>query len=320
MIRGIKVLLLGVTVLIWATTPALAATWVTVDERPTAQYQIDTETLNISGEESNRQLEVWMKSIPKNSNGIYMVAQYIVKENDLSFLMKERTTYSASGQNIGKFTAASDKWTANNANSPIGAIAARFFADYRKNPESFKNKEYFNAKISEAAKPASVSVTFDPKELQKALDNNRIKHGEKNDGVKWFYVRDTWTTYHLLNRERMTADFWLVIKAGTKYARFNFSFSDNRPGSHMLKAAVTISVDGKEWLLTQPVEAGATSFPESMFQYSFMVPDSLMQVLLNLNGGITVKWKHSWGGWNDYEYTIPAEIARNVQLMYAGCK
>lgn len=88
----------------------------------------------------------------------------------------------------------------------------------------------------------------------------------------------------------------------------------------MLKAAVTISVDGKEWILTQPVAPGVTSFPESMFQNSFMMPDSLMQALQALNVGITVKWKHSWGGWNDYEYTIPAEIARNVQLMYAGCK
>lgn len=157
-----------------------------MDERPTAQYQVDTETLNITGEESNRQLEVWMKSFPKDSNGIYMVAQYIVKESDLSFLMQERTTYSASGQNIGKFTAASDKWTATNASSPIGAIAARFFADYRKNPESFTNKESLSTKLSENAKPAVVPVVFDPNELQKALDNNRIKHGEKNDGIKWF--------------------------------------------------------------------------------------------------------------------------------------
>lgn len=313
-----------VIMLFWANTPAFAAKWITVDEKTTANYQVDTETIEFSGGDNDKQLEVWMKTVEKNGSGSYMLSHYLVREN-LNFILKERTTYSISGQVMDSFHNNNlDKWTVTTQNSPIGAIAVRLFADYRKNPESFKNKITANDALFDPALkndlPESGQRVINPQELQQAIADNRIKNGQNKDGTKWFYVRDTWTAYHFLNKEHMTADFWLITGPSTKYSRFNFSFSDDRAGSHTLKEAVTIRIDNKEWVLAQQMAPGATNFPTAMFNYSFLIPDSLLQALLTTSSDITVKWKHSWGGWRDYDYTIPAKVVRDIQLMYAGCK
>jgi hypothetical protein len=319
-----KCLWVMVVLLVWSWATAGAANWVTLDDRSTATYQVDTDRIAFSGEESDKQLEVWMKTIDKNGSGTYMLSNYLVREN-LNFILKERTSYSAVGQAAGSFQNTNlDKWTATTASSPIGTVASRLFADYHKNPEAFLNKDMIYAGQPETAVKSeelqSAQPTVNPQELKQALADNRINSGQNPDGTKWFYVRDTWSVYHFLSKEHMTADFWLIAGANTKYPRFNFSFNDARAGSHTIKETVVIKVDEREWVLNRPVTPGATSFPSAMFNYSFPIPDSLLQALLVTQNGVTVKWKHSWGGWKDYEYIIPVKIVHDIQLMYAGCK
>lgn len=314
-----------ISLLIGTCAPVLAANWVTVEERLTATYQIDAQTVKFTGEDADRQLDIWVKIVSQESAGTFLASHYIVKENPLAFLMPERDTYSAVGQVVNKFTSDSEKWIATTPSSPIGAIATRLFADYRKNPEAFKDQATLTelavaGNVPQSPKANSGQVSFDPQEVTKALADHKINNGQNPDGTRWYYVRDTWTSRHLLNSEHMTADFWLTISGSTKEPRFNFTFSDSRSGSHTIKDAVAIRIDDRDWILAQPVFPGATRFPEGMFQYSFLLPESLLQALLTTNNGITVKWKHSWEGWKDYEYTIPAETVRYIQLMYAGCK
>jgi hypothetical protein len=315
MSRSLKHLLILVTLLLWITTPVFAANWLTMDEKSTSIYQIDTERITFSGEEADQygQLELWMKTIEKDGSGSYMLSNYLVKKN-LNFVLKERTSYSASGEIKNSFHNTNlDKWLVTTPSSPIGGIAAQIFANYQKDPESLKNMALVNA-------PADPQIVVNPEELKQALDDKRIKNGQNKDGTKWFYVRDTWSAYHFLEKEHMTADFWLITGTNTKYSRFNFSFSDERAGSHTMKEAVTILVDNQEWVLSPPITPGATSFPNAMFNYSYNIPNSLLQALLTTQNGITVKWRQSWGSWKDYDYTIPAKTVHDIQLMYAGCK
>jgi hypothetical protein len=322
--KKIGVLLVATSILFFVSTSICAAEWITVEESPTAKFLVDTDTLKFSGEETDPQMEVWIKSYYQHEAGGYMVADYVIKERGLSFMMKERTSYSASDQVVNKFTSSSEKWTATTPSTPVGAIATKLFANYKKNSGVVKPEELgvpTQNDSSDKPKIDSEQVVVDPAEFKNALEDKKIKNGVKKDGTKWFYVRDTWSTYHLLDREHMSADFWLIITGqNTRYTRFNFTFSDARAGSHTVKQSVRILVDGKEWVLDQRVDPGETSLPTAMFEYSFLIPDSLMQALLVTKDGVTVKWEHSWGGWNNYEYTIPAKTVRNIQMMYAGCK
>ena len=125
-------LLFVVTILSCSITAVSAApNWVTMSETPTITYQIDKETMNFSGSEMDRQLDVWMRMVLKDKDGMSIVGHYLVKENDLSFMLKERLMYSASGAPFGSTDSSASGWVASTGKSPIGSIAKRLFVEYR---------------------------------------------------------------------------------------------------------------------------------------------------------------------------------------------
>lgn len=317
------VLLLTVAALLLAVAPAGAApNWTTMHEDQQAVHQIDTDRVIFSGDAPDRQVEVWMKSIVKNGAN-YIIARYQVREKGLYFILKERTMYSPAGQAIGStFVNKTDNWSATTAGTPIGAIATRLFADHANNPAAFP------AAGPEAEQPGGEPVPekqppqVNPQELKQALEDERIKHEEKN-GAKWYYVRDTHTVYYFLSKHRMTADFYLFPHGdnGKQTRQLHINLNDTRTGTHSTKQSVTVRIDGKEWhlrALTSSPGAGGSSGVS--FTYHFNLPDSLIEALFATKTGVTVKWQYMYGEWKNLEYTIPDKIVRDIQMMYAGCK
>ncbi len=304
-------------------TALAAPNWVTMHEDHYALHQADLNAVTFTGEATDRQLEVWMKSVNKDGSG-YMIARYYVREKGLTAILKERTMYSSSGRATGKpFVNQTDKWWATTASSPIGAIATRLFTGQAPNPADGASP----AAAAGAAQPDAAPIAekhlpqINPNELKQALDDERIKQEEKN-GSKWYRVRDTHTIYYFLDKNRMTADFYLFAHSGAAQTRqLQLTLSDTRPGTHSSKQSVTVQIDGKEWpLKALPSSPGAVGSYEASFTYYFDLPDSLVEAIFATKTGITVKWQYMHGKWKDLEYTIPYKIVRDIQLMYAGCK
>ena len=326
MIRCLLRMFFSIIIIFSTNTLANASpNWLTISEGADAAYQVDQEKVIFSGEAPNRQLDMWMKTTYKtslaatpNPIGSYMLSHYLVKEGSLTFILMERNMYLPEGELHDEFQNHTDKWHTTTEKSPIGFVAKRIFNDYGKDlPMDNNNKN----DTPEIGKPVvdSPKVTLDPKELKKALDDDRIKHGIDKNEKKWFYVQDTDTIWHFLDSEHMTADFWLLDspKRGKSY-RLNFSFNDSRPGRHSIKESITVVVDNKAWVLSEPLASDGTSFPNAIFNYSFNIPNSLIQALLVTKSGVTIKWRHSLGEWKDYEYTIPEKKVHDIQLMYLG--
>lgn len=136
MIQMLKWIIIINAILLYIITPVFASpNWITMDNKQTMIFQIDTETVAFSGDNLDKQLEVWMKTLQKDGTGSYTVAHYLVKETGLNFILKERTMYSATGVVTGSFQNKSDRWSETTSSSPIGSIATRLFAEYRKNSE-----------------------------------------------------------------------------------------------------------------------------------------------------------------------------------------
>lgn len=174
MTKMLKWLLILIIMLVCTMTPVFAApNWITVEDKPTVTYQIDTETVVFSGEDTDKQLEVSIKTLQKDGTGTFMVAHYLVKENGLNFILKERTMYSATGMVVSSFQNTADKWSATTSSSPIGSIATRLFAEYRKNPEALNLKNLTNDPVAGSGantpaarqtqlQPAGITVKADP--------------------------------------------------------------------------------------------------------------------------------------------------------------
>ncbi|KYZ75289.1 hypothetical protein AXX12_14115 [Anaerosporomusa subterranea] len=183
MIRMLKALIIVISVLVCIVAPVFASpNWITMDEKPTLIYQIDAEAVVFSGEDSDKQLEIWMKTLQKDGTGSYMVAHYLVKENGLSFILKERTMNSATGVVISSFQNTSDKWSVTTPSSPIGSSATRIFAEYRRNPEGFNLKALSNnlatapeAKAKDTNRlSAGITVKADPQLSPDVVDKAKM--------------------------------------------------------------------------------------------------------------------------------------------------
>lgn len=308
----------------FAAAPAAGAApnWTTMHEDQNAVHQVDSERIAFSGDAADRQLEFWMKSVFKNGTG-WMVARYQVKEKGLVYIMKERTFYSPTGQATDSFVNKTDKWLTTTATTPIGAVATRLFADYAQNPDAFPAPAA-DAGQQPGDQPAAAptAVKFAPQEIKQALDDNRIKQEDK-DGSKAYRVRDTYTVYYGLSNHRMTADFYLFTYPGgaRPQKHLNIALSDTRTGTHSTKPTVTVGIDGTEWQLRAlSTSPGASGSSTVSFQYYYDLPEPLVQALLATKNGVTLKWQYMYGSWKTLEYTVPAKIVRDIQMMYAGCK
>jgi hypothetical protein len=274
-----------------------APEWVTMDDTAKKIYQVDKQTINYSGEDADKTVEIWIKVITKDQADSYGLVHVYIKEN-MMYMEKENGKYSADGTTLSSTESSSKGWGPLLPNSPAGRIAKQLFVDYRAN-----NKPI-----------ATTQITVDPQELQKAL-NDKIKHGVGNGQTKYFYVRDTCTERGV----HTTFDFWLLNDANNnKTYRLNFSTLTGVPGRHTINVGVIVGVDGREWKLSSPQPPGVTSFPDQQnFEYSFNLPYSLVQAIMETKNGITVKWRYDSSDWG---YIIPASIVHNMSIMYAGCK
>lgn len=327
MYRLLKLFCIVSVIFVSVTTSGFASNWLVMEENSTTVYQIDAETVVFSGENTDKQLEVWMKSIQKDGTGTYNVAHYLVKEKGLTFILKERTISSANGAILSSFQNTTDKWNATTPNTPIGSIAIRLFTEYHKNPETFTLQSLTNnlegdgplsseTKMKEATEPA-----VDLKEVKKALDDEQIKI-ENADGVKRFYVRDrrgpaafSGITHYV------TADFYLSIYGNAKRAAtLQFTTEDTRAGTHKEKGPITIQVDGKDWVLS-PSQSDSGGRNSVMYIYTFKLPDALIQSIAGTKKPVTIKWMHFYNNsWENKERIIPDKTLRAIQLMYLGCK
>lgn len=332
MIRLIKVLFIVGVMLATVTTSGLAANWRLMWEQPRADYQVDTETIQFSGEDTDKQLEVWMRSLEKDGTGSYNVARYLVKENVLRFILKERTFFSSNGDVKSSFQNKSDTWTATTPISPIGYIATHLFTEYHKNPESFINNptgisplasENITAKPTETIEAAEITkLEVDPNELKQALADEKIKEDKHGNGLKNYYVRDrrgpalfSGITHYV------TADFCLAIDAVNKRTTtLNFSTEDTRTGTHKENKEITIQVDDINWDLPA-IKFDSGGYSSATFKRTCILPNSLVQALATTKKPVTIKWRHGYGfGWEDHERVIPDKTLRAIQLMYIGCK
>jgi hypothetical protein len=293
-------------------------------------YQVDAETVNFSGEDTDKQLEVWMKSLQKDGAGTYNVAHYLVKEKGLMFILKERTISSANGATLSSFQNTTDKWNATTPNTPIGSIATRLFTEYHKNPEAFNLKSLANPLVegkglisTETKMKETAETVVDLKEVQKALDDEQIKV-ENADGVKRFYVRDrrgpalfSGITHYV------TADFYLSIYGITntkRTATLQFTTEDTRAGTHKEKGPITIQVEGKDWVLS-PLQSDSGGRNSVMYIYTYKLPDALIQSIVGTKKPVIMKWMHFYNNsWENKERIIPDKTLRAIQLMYLGCK
>lgn len=114
---------------------AAAPNWLTMIETPTIAYQIDKDALQFSEADNDVQLDMWMRMVLKDKNGMTIVGHYVVRESDLNFIMKERTTYSSTGESMGSVDATDKGWVVNTEKSPVGAIAKRLFTERRGGPK-----------------------------------------------------------------------------------------------------------------------------------------------------------------------------------------
>lgn len=297
-------LFLTVAMLVCLSTPVMAAEYATMEQVGKAIYQVDKETINFQGEGTDKSVEVWLRIIETDKPGAYSLVHFFIKEN-MTYMKKEHTRYS-SGVVLSSADFSEKGWMPLPAESPLGHIAKRLFADYRE---------------SEASK--APAITADPQELKKALEDERIKEKENKDGTKSYYVRDKRGPalfsgiYHYV-----TLDFYASFDA--KHNRstvLHFSIEDTRAGGHMLKEAVTIVVDGKEWVLTPPLTSDVSGYSSANFKHTYRMPAALVNALTATKGAVTVKWKHRYNNnWDDHERVIPDKVLHDIQLMYAGCK
>lgn len=330
--RLIKVFIIVGVMLAAVTTSGFAANWRLLLELPGVDYQVDTETIQFLGEDTNKQLEVWMKSLDKDGTGSYNVAHYSVKENVLQFILKERTFFSSNGDVKSSFQNKSDKWTATTPISPIGYIATHLFAEYHNSPESFINNPVGKSPLAPeiiAARPTDTIETtettkleVDPDELKQALADEKIKEDKRGNGVRNYCVRDrrgpalfSGITHYV------TADFCLSIDANNKRtATLNFSTEDTRSGTHKENKEITIQVDDTNWDLPA-IKFDSGGYSSATFRHTCILPNSLVQALAATKKPVTIKWKHGYGfGWEDRERIIPDKTLRAIQLMYIGCK
>lgn len=322
----IKLLFIISVILATAPVSCFAANWLVLEEKSDSVLQIDTDTVKFTGEDTDKQLEVWMKIIRKDEGGAYYVGHYLVKESGLTFILKDRTFYTPSGKAIDSFQNSTDKWSATTPITPIGSVATHLFSEYHKNPEAFNQKMPAsegqpglsnNNKMTQENAPV-----VDPNEVKKALDDEQIKLGKTNGGAKNFYVRDRrgHTLFSGISHY-VTADFCLAIDANSKRtAKLEFSTEDTRAGVHSEQGNLTIQIDEKEWILTAPVRmnGGGTSVK---YGYTYKLPDSLIQALAVTNNPVMLKWKHRYNNsLEDHERVIPDKTLRAIQLMYLGCK
>lgn len=292
--------LVAATLLCVCPPAGAAPVWVAMCDMGDYAYQVDTNTLRFTGEETDKTLDLWIKTVKKGQPDVYRITHLFIKEN-MMYMEKEYDRYSPiDGALISTANSSGKGWSPLTVDTPAEIIAKQLFADYR----------------SKVKVVDPFSVTVDPRELQKALDEKKIKQGvDDGRGTKWFYVRDTCKS----RGAHLTFDFWLLVERGnSKDCRLNFSMVTGLEGSHVVKKGVVVRIDGQEWLLTPPVPKGATSFPGGQtFSYSFVLPTPLVQAIMTAKGGVTLQWHYNSGL---SEYTIPAEQARNIGLMYAGCK
>ena len=170
MIKVVKYLL--VIVILGVTSPAFAAPqWMTMIELPTLTYQIDQETVGITGAEDDRKLDVWIKMVDKKQGGAYSLAHYLVKESDLSFVLKERTFYSPDSAVTSTYKNSGETWSTTTTNSPVGNIASRLFTDSRQVPRSGKNLPNSNVEpqLTAAQWLAKGKANYAVKEYDKAI-------------------------------------------------------------------------------------------------------------------------------------------------------
>lgn len=327
MCRLLKLFCIVSVILVSVTTSGFASNWLVMEENSTTVYQVDAETVNFSGEDTDKQLEVWMKSIQKDGAGTYSAAHYLVKEKGLMFILKERTISSANGVVLSSFQNTTDKWNATTPNTPIGSIAIRLFTEYHKNPEIFTLKSLTNNLVGDGPLSAETKMkeaaetVVDLKEVKKALDDEQIKM-EDADGVKRFYVRDrrgpalfSGITHYV------TADFYLSIYGSTKRtATLQFTTEDTRAGTHKEKGLITIQVDGKDWVLS-PLQSDSGGRNSVMYIYTYKLPDVLIQSIVETKKPVIIKWMHFYNNsWENKERIIPDKTLRAIQLMYLGCK
>lgn len=129
-------LLVSLLVLMLAGGIAVAApNWQTMIETPTVSYQVDKDALVFSPADNDVHLDMWMRMLLKDKGGRSIVGHYIVRESDLWFIMKERTTYSAAGESLGGVDATDKGWVSNTEKSPVGAMAKRLFYEHRGGPK-----------------------------------------------------------------------------------------------------------------------------------------------------------------------------------------
>lgn len=322
--RFLVYFILPIFILVFENAVVLAApNWITMDDKPIVTYQVDTETIRFLGDEPDKQLSVWMKSIEKSGALGYMVAHYLVKEN-LNFVLLERSSYSVSGQLLDTFTNKSpDKWTETTKNSPIGSIATRLYVDYRKDPDAFKNNTLQNSltstPVTKNESSASSQIVVDPQEVKKALEDDRIKFKE-TDGSRNYYVRARQGA-HLFSRETDQFDFGLSFYPNnSKSTILKVSIRISGTGASM-KEGVTVVVDGRSWHLAPPIsDESSGSYGNITFKYSFNMTDSLVQALATAKGPVSVKWKYKIGAWEEREFVVQDKSLHDIQLMYLGCK
>lgn len=327
--KSFKLLFMIGVILAILTVPGFASNWVAMEEKAGAVHQIDMETLQFSGEDADKQVEVWMKSLPKDGTGSYYIAHYLVKENGLTFILKDRTFYSVNGVVLNSFQNNTDKWNPTTPSTPIGSVAIRLFAEYHKNPEAFNPKQLTNSFDGQRALSAEIKIKetaeplVEPNEVKKALDEEQIKKGRNADGADSFYVRDRRGPALFSGISHfVTTDFYLTIGANAnRTATLQFSTEDTRAGVHKEKGKLTIQIDGKDWVLASPLYSDTFGSSSAKYMYSYKLPDTLIQAIAVTKNPVTIKWMHSYNNsWEDRERTIPDKTLRAIQLMYLGCK
>lgn len=228
-----RMLLLVVSVLFCLGSSTVAAqNWVTMSDTPMTTYQIDKDTVTFSGSEADRQVEVWMKMILKNENGKTIVGHYLVREKDLSFLLKERIFYAASGTKEAEVDATQSGWKPTNEKSPIGFIAKKLFAEYQEpkkvasfdvgSMKTYENKRY-NFQINY---PDGWKIKEQETEMPVSFVGEVT--GAKESGVMLVYVKETPSFVPVSVLEQLAADANKIPKGWQTYKNIkvdNFKIS-----------------------------------------------------------------------------------------------
>ncbi len=273
------------------------------------EYYVDKNTIAFSGEESDKVVDFWIKTVDKNKQNTYTVSHILARKATPVYIEAKNTAYSLSGDIITSSDSIMKGWQNINANSYIGIISKQLFDQYQLNQTAY---------IPQYISP----VSPDSHQLSEALVNNYIKHDITKDGTSRYFVRDTCTKagFHT------TMDFWLLKDNNNKQiCRLNLSTMSSFLSPTLSKVAV-VTVDGENWILAAPLPKGNTDFPGfSNCEVSFDVPPSLFQAIISAKDSIVITWYYGqggifydWGRIKEWKYQLSKNVVQNLQLMYEG--